>query len=440
MKPHNIIEMFVRIVKSHPQRVALIWHENGRERSYTYQQLWNRIQDVAYGLERLGVHSGTKVAIYSKTNPRSVVCDLAVMALGAVSIPIDPTLSSDQMKQIIDSAQIESILIEHPDMLEEIQHLLPHMKHIALLNGSPLGQMGAVTFDTMVQLGQTIGLESYDLPYDLIQSNEIATIHYLYEHQQLKGFSYSHGNILHLIRSLSYVMEITPEDRLLSLLPYSHIMERFLGHFSSLLSGATIIHANHDKNLIQNLQQVSPTVLINTPVFFQQLDQNIQQLLDGNSPLTKNLFKWAQRVHMNHSHSRSTTMWGQIKELVANRLYLTPYLGYLGGQVRLLVSTQLVPQKESLLYSKLNCSFIELIGTNECPVFATSSSYDKQRKFITLPSTDLRISNNGELLVKSNANRIEAISNLDDSLVRSGWLATGLVATLDDHGHIQNFS
>lgn len=439
MKPHNIIEMLVRIVKYYPNQPALVWEENGKERFYSYQQLWHRIQDVAYGLERLGIRAGSKVAIYAKSNPRAIVCDLAIMTLGAISVPIDPSLSKEQIHKMIYHANTSSILIESPSMLEEIQYLLPHMKHIALLTGRSLGNIGAVTFDTMVQLGQTVAVESYDLPYAFIQRQDLATIVYSFVNNQIRALSYSHGNILHLIQSLSYLLPISSEDRFLSHLPYAQLIERFVGHFYPLLTGACIVHPQPKKGLCHNIQTVMPTVFLHTPELLKQFEEELRQNLTPTTMLERMVASWKKKIDSN----APKTWINQAKKLLIERLYQDRWEQSFGGNLRYLISIKPLSTSLPIINTQFGIPIFQLIGTDDCPVIAIGKSDKDETIFIPLPSTDVRVSTEGELLVKSQSIRIEESvidPHSNESSMKNGWLATGIQVTLTEQCHIRKWA
>lgn len=445
MKPHSIIEMLARIVKHHPNQQALVWQENGKNRLYSYQQLWHRIQDVAYGLQRLGIRAGSKVAIYAKSNPRAIVCDLAIITLGGISVPIDPSISKDQIQEMIQHAHVSSILIENPCVLEEIQHLLPHMKHVALLTGRSLGNIGAVTFDTMVQLGQTVAIESYDLPYAFIQRHDPATIVYSFENGQIRALSFSHGNILHLIQSLSYLLPISPDDRFLSHLPYSHLMERFVGQFYPLLTGSCIIHADPQKELHQNIQTALPTVFLHTPELLKKLEKELKENLAPTTMLERMITSWLKKDDTNlTTPSNSSRTWmNQAKKLLIESFYQDRWKQNLGENLRYFISVEPLSTKLPVITRQFRIPIFQLFGTDDCPVIAVGKSEGEETIFVPLPSTDVRVTTEGELLVKSHSVRMEE-SPLDshsiDPSLRNGWLSTGVQVTLTEHCHIRKWA
>ncbi|MDQ0418921.1 long-chain acyl-CoA synthetase [Croceifilum oryzae] len=418
MKPHNIIESLSRIVKHHSEKPALRWRKQEKERVYTYQQLWYQIHDVAYGLQKLGIQAGDKVAIYARSNPRAIICDLAILALGGISVPIDPLRSKEQIYELIQHADIHSILIESPGMLEEIQYLLPHMKHVALLTGRSF-HVGAVTFDTMVQLGQTVSNDAYNLPYPSIQQQDPATMIYVFENEQIRALTYSHGNILQLVHSLSYLIPISVEDQFLSCLPYSCFIERLVGRFYPLLSGSSISHLDLKKGLYPHIQDTYSTVCLQTPESLHKLERDLQQDIAPSTPLEKII---PSRI-----------------QAVMDRFYKKPAPKKLGEHLRYLISIEPLSDPLPTIEGHLQGSIFELFGTDDCPVIAVGKSLEDEKTFIPLPSVDVRVSTDSELLVKSQMIRMEELCSDPDyeSRIKSGWLSTGTHATLNARCHIQ---
>ncbi|TCP69198.1 AMP-binding protein [Baia soyae] len=420
MKPHNIIELLSRIVKHHPENPALCWHKQEKERVYTYKQLWYQIHDVAYGLQKLGIQAGSKVAIYARSNPRAIICDLAILALGGISVPIDPLRSKEQIVELIQHADITSILIENPGMLEEIQYLLPHMKHVALLTGRSF-QVGAVTFDTMVQLGQTVSNDAYNLPYPSIQQQDPATIIYLFADDRIRALTYSHGNILQLVHSLSYLLPISEEDQFLSCLPYSCFIERLVGHFYPLLSGSSISYLDLKNGLYPHTETNYSTICLQTPESLQQLERDLQQTESPTTTLKKIILS-------------------RIRNAVIDRFTKNAVPKKLGEHLRCLISTEPLPYPFPTIEEHLQGSIFELFGTEDCPVIAVGKSHgDDEKMFIPLPSVDVRVSTDSELLVKSQMIRMEELSSDPDyeSNMKNGWLSTGTHVILTARGYIQ---
>ncbi|SDZ27574.1 AMP-binding protein [Thermoactinomyces sp. DSM 45892] len=421
MKPHNIIELLSRIVKHHSEKPALIWRTHEKERVYTYQQLWYQIHDVAYGLQKLGIQAGDKVAIYARSNPRAVICDLAILALGGISVPIDPLRSKEQVYELIQHADITSILIENPGMLEEIQHLLPHMKHVALLTGRSY-HIGAVTFDTMVQLGQTISNDAYQLPYPSIQQQDPATMIYLFENERIRALTYSHGNILQLIHSLSYLLPISVEDQFLSCLPYSCYIERLVGHFYPLLSGSSISYLDSDKGLYPLNQTTFSTVCLQTPEFLQKLEQDLQKATPTNDTTFERIIP------------------SKIRKGILDRFIKKATPKKWGEHLRCLISTKPLSCRFPTIEKQVQWAIFELLGTEDCPVIAVGKHQENGEKVFTpLPSVDVRVSTDSVLLIKSQMIRIgESCSDPDyESSMKNGWLSTGIPVTLTAKCHLQ---
>ncbi|SFX68484.1 Long-chain acyl-CoA synthetase (AMP-forming) [Thermoactinomyces sp. DSM 45891] len=421
MKPHNIIELLSRIVKHHSEKPALVWRKNEKERVYTYQQLWYQIHDVAYGLQKLGIQAGDKVAIYARSNPRAIICDLAILSLGGISVPIDPLRSKEQVYALIQHANITSILIENPGMLEEIQHLLPHMKHVALLTGRSY-HVGAVTFDTMVQLGQTISNDAYQLPYPSIQQQDPATMIYLFEKERIRALTYSHGNILQLVHSLSYLLPISVEDQFSSCLPYSYYIERLVGHFYPLLSGSSISYLDSTSGFHPLNHHIHSTVCLQTPESLQQLERELQQTASTKTTTLEKVIP------------------SRIQKAVLDRFIKKATPKKLGEHLRYLISTEPLTCRCSTIEEHLEGSIFELFGTEDCPVIAVREHQgDDEKVFTPLPSVDVRVSTDSILLVKSQMIRIEeSCSDPDyETNMKNGWLSTGTHVALTARCHLQ---
>src|SRR5512140_177082 len=119
----TLVEMFERVTDSYASsaRQALLYKRNGTYTGVTHRELRDWVEECANGLMALGVKKHDAVAILSENRPEWVVADMAVMKLGAVSVPVFPTLSGAQVEYILKDSRSRFIFVSSKLQLKKIQ-------------------------------------------------------------------------------------------------------------------------------------------------------------------------------------------------------------------------------------------------------------------------------------------------------------------------------
>src|SRR5690606_16972395 len=123
MKPKNLLEAVQRTVGRYPDKSALMWKKDGKYRSMTYREMWQQVQDAAAGLARLGIGKDDKVALMSENNPWWPITDLAILSLGAVTVPVYPTVTPEQVAYILKNAECKAIVVEDEHQLKKVREI-----------------------------------------------------------------------------------------------------------------------------------------------------------------------------------------------------------------------------------------------------------------------------------------------------------------------------
>lgn len=449
MKPHNLVEMLAQTVKRYSDKTALMWKHEGTYQSMTYQKLWNTVRDFAFGLERLGVRSGTKVAIFSENNPRWIISDFAILSLGAVTVPIDPSLTGKQITFILQNADVDVIIIQRPDMLEQLIEVFQISNHLILMHGKAEGSYKALQFETVLQMGQTVAIEDYDWVYPSIQSSDLATIVYPSEAtDDLKGVMLSHGNILSNIESAHHCVPFTSFDILLSILPLSHTLERIMGHFAPMYVGAAIGYTEKVDNVTQNMKEVRPTVMISMPHVFENIYNPIMAEMTS-SPAKKRLFESAMKIAEKYIKIASQGYNWPIPKMLRLQYALVHFIFFakihekLGGNLRFMVSGEANLDADiRQFFSCMGIPIVETYGLAESSsviAFNRLAAIKPGTVGKPLPGTEIRLLADGELLVKSPSVMLGYYKQEEATAkkVVNGWLHTGEIAHMDEEGYVR---
>ena len=234
------------------------------EENRTYKQLEIEVKKVALQLQSIGVKKGDKVAILSLNMPQWGVAFFATCVIGAVVVPILPDFHPNEIKNIIQHADVSVIYVSESlrSKLEPITGITTiYIEDFLVL--SSVGQPAYVDFDE--HLFQYSAVEEKDLCSIIYTSGTTG---------KSKGVMLSHKNIVWTAQQSWIIQNILPGDRFLSVLPLSHTFENTIGLILPIKYGATVNYLRKPpvaSVLMAALQQVRPTIMLVVPLIVEKI-------------------------------------------------------------------------------------------------------------------------------------------------------------------------
>jgi long-chain acyl-CoA synthetase len=407
----TIPEAFFETANEHATSVALLHKQQGKYVPITFAGLAGRIKNMCAVLQELGIQKGDKVALLSENRPEWVVVDLAVMAIGAVVVPLHLTLSSEAMQVIFTHCQAKMLIVSNETLLDRV----------------PFKKENTFLLEDLIQ-------RTADKPFKKVVLNphDICTIIYTSGTTgDPKGVALTHANILSNVAGVSEVVPVKKGDVFLSFLPLSHVLERTVGYYIPLLHGATIAYAEHVKKLAQNLQEVRPTILIAVPRIFEKFHDAIWDSVK-KSFFKKKLFAWSLRQH------KHTVLWHVADVLVFNNIRKK-----FGHRLRLTISGGATLNPNLVrFFSKIGITILEGYGLTETsPVVATNTAQVISFGTVGKPlaHTQVALSPEKEILVKGPGVFVGYYRNEAETATvfnEDGWFLTGDLGFFDAKGFL----
>src|SRR4029453_7579631 len=204
--------------------------------------------------------------------------DLAVLGLGAITVPIYPSLTAQQLRGLIENSEAKVVVVSTSIQLEKIRSVaaaLPCLRAIVAMADSDPSRKNEHDFDALLARGATLRAKepgAYRAWAAAIRPNDIATFIYTSGTTgEPKGAMLTHGNIASNVAACLQLVELGADDRCLSFLPLSHVFERMGGLYGMLAAGATIAFAENFEAVAENAREVRPTVLLGVPRFFEKV-------------------------------------------------------------------------------------------------------------------------------------------------------------------------
>ncbi|MDE0315609.1 MAG: long-chain fatty acid--CoA ligase [Candidatus Poribacteria bacterium] len=446
----TLISMFEQSVQNYGNKPALAHKpKGGTYQDISYAELGESVDAFNKGLSALGVQKGDRVAILSENRPEWAISDFGILKAGAVNVPMFSTLTAAQVAYILNDSGAKIICVSTKDQLEKVIAIRDEV--------SSLEQI--VIYDEMKDEVPT-GVSQFvdvcnqgketDSPIESnTNENEIATIIYTSGTTgNPKGVMLTHANFLSNFKACKSLIDVSETDVLLSFLPLSHVFERLGGHYVPLFSGAKIAYAESTFTVAQNMQEVSPTVMLSVPRLYETMHDRVLRAVQAGSSLKQKIFHWGvsvgSAVSSKIQQGEKPSVLLQLKQNIADKLVFAKLKAATGGQLRFFVSGgAALPKSIAEFFHAAGILILEGYGLTETsPVI--SMNHPAKWKFGTVgapvPGVEVQIAEDGEILtrgphvMKGYFNNEDATAEVIDG---EDWFHTGDIGIIDDDGFIK---
>ncbi|MFH0946228.1 MAG: AMP-binding protein [Planctomycetota bacterium] len=349
----SIAQILFHAAGNHPDLPA--FKEGGDGRVWTYGELAQAVRETALGLATLGVSSGDRVGLLADNSIHWIMCDLAVLALGAADVPRGTDTPPGEVDYLIRHSGARVVILGNRGLLEELSRVLaeiPELQYIVLQEGSeregdprPVLSLEEVRERGRGQIARGARIEPL---LEKIQAADMATIVYTSGTTgKPKGVVLSHDNILHNIRVVPDVVEFVSTDTFLSILPAWHMFERLIEY--AAISKNCLTTYTSRRTFRKDLLRERPTVLAAVPRVYELLHDEVRRRLAEGAPLRRLLVSSLLRGSSLYQTSRLTDpvtgapvhSWAWIMRPVhflGERLLFRKIRAALGGRLKVLVS------------------------------------------------------------------------------------------------------
>ncbi|MFN7945864.1 MAG: long-chain fatty acid--CoA ligase [Blastocatellia bacterium] len=457
-EPTTINELFAQAVRRRAGKVLMrykrqkVWHE------LTGAQLDERVRNVALGLWLLGVQPGDRVALLAESSPEWSIADYAILACGAINVPVYPTQAVDQVGFILRNSGARVLLISNQKQLRRIQPALDSLKsetpRLVIFETPKEENKSVMTLAELERLGAEERTRQPQLYHKLTtqaQPDDLATIIYTSGTTgEPKGVMLTHRNLTFDALRSAEVFSITAEDHALSFLPLAHVFERTVLYIFMYL-GVQVSFARGVEYVAEDIKEVQPTVVTAVPRLFERILATINKRAAEGTPTQQKVFQRAMKVGREvallRDQRRSVPLTLRLQHRLYDRLVFTKWRAAVGGRLRFFVSGgAALPTEIALAFAGAGITILQGYGLTETsPVVAVNHLDDNRFGTIgpAIPGIKVKTAEDGELLVQGeivmqgyykNAEETEkALARHDDGI----WFHTGDIATIDDEGFIR---
>lgn len=431
----------------------------GQVNSFNGREFVDRIRDFSLGLMALGMERGSRIALLSESRPEWLVADFAVLSAGAVTVPIYPTLSNEQVGFILrDSGATIAIVSNQVQLAKVLANVdaLPTLRTLILIDELPnpapaspaLYSMADVAVDghKRILAGWGVGRE-FQEQAKAIRPDDLATIIYTSGTTgEPKGVMLSHGNLASNVAGVLDVLDLTQDDVALSFLPLCHAFERTVAYVC-LASGVSLIFAESIDTIPRDLLLVRPTVMSGVPRVFEKLYARIFEKGRQATGVKRAIFERAMAVADSRGRRIADGQplpWTlQLMTRLVDGQVFTRIREGLGGRLRWAVSGSApLNQQIARFFLGLNLPILEGYGLTEtAPVLAVTPPGGVRLGTVgpPLPNVEITIAPDGEILARGPNLMLGYLERSDATaaVIKDGWFHTGDIGELDPAGYVR---
>ncbi|HUN63290.1 MAG TPA: long-chain fatty acid--CoA ligase [Candidatus Sulfotelmatobacter sp.] len=440
MKPETLNDIFAGIVERGSARVMMV-RQQGAWVDLTANELRVLVVSMARALRDWGVRKGDRVAILSENRAEWAITDFAVLQLGAVVVPIYPTLAPNQVGYILSDSGACVVVVSTKPQLEKVLSIQTQtvVKHIAVMDQVETNQ--AINMQSLCEEHQAQTDADLQAGASSLTPDDLASIIYTSGTTGVpKGVKLTHGNLTSNMRYSLDGFDVGPQHISISFLPLSHVTARH-ADLTLLYHGVTLAYCPFIEDLPKTLLEVRPHILIGVPRVYEKIYVQIQQ---NAKVLPKQaVYRWALAVGRSHlpqilsGETPTSPTW-----TLANKLLYSKVRERLGGRVEFFVSGG-APLGTELAqwFAMIGIRIHEGYGLTETsPVIALNSPCAHRLGTVgrPLPNVEVRIAADSEILVRGPSifrgywNKSEETA---DAFV-DGWFKTGDIGHLDQDGFL----
>lgn len=451
----SIPEMLKLNAKRYVDRTAISYKKAGEYQSLSYGQFYERVLMAARGLRKAGTQQGDKVAIFSENRAGWAIADFAIQCAQGITVPIYATNTAEQAAYVINHCGAKIVFVSNRlqyEKLLSVREQLPGLEQVISFErflGShdlpvyTLYQLSEISYPVTEQECREI-----ELLIDAVQSTDLLTVIYTSGTTGVpKGVMLTHANVIFDAHyGLEKLEAFGMNETFLSFLPLSHILERTAGYYAPLMTGCHVAFCESVEKVVENMQEVGPTVMVSVPRLFEKIHMRIYEDVHQMQPLRRAIFHMAietgrQFVWRRYINPKPLGLLG-LKYRFFDWLVFSKIRKRFGGRLKYFISG-------GAPLDKVINEFMWVIGiptfegyglTETSPAVTLNSPWKVRFGSVgtPLPGTEVKLAEDNELLIRGPQVMLGYYKAPEETakVLQDGWFSTGDIAKIDEEGYV----
>lgn len=432
--------------------IACATKRKGSWTTLSVNEFKEQVRYLSLGLHSLGVKKGDAVSIHSPNSSQWVLCDQAILSIGAVNVAIYTTQPTDQIVYILNDSKTVVHFVSTKEMFEGLSE---HLSEISTLQKIVFLEEVTTTtdedqfmcFDSLIKLGKRIDKENPDLFESLrskVTSQDLANINYTSGTTGVpKGVMLSHYNLVsNTLSSLERLPFTTTPDSsaVLSYLPLAHMIER-IGAYLYTGAGATIYYIDDLTEIKEDMQQIQPIFFATVPRLLEKIHTGLKSRGQELSGVKKSIYYWALKMAEYFDPETPLKGLNKVKWALADTLVYQKIREGLGGKIEGTISAGAALHPTIMrFFNGIGIKCAVGYGLTETSPILTASLPNKIRigsAGLPITGVSIRIAEDGEVQA-TGPNIMQGYFGKPEwtqqVMTEDGWFCTGDIGYLDSDG------
>ena len=406
--PPRLFDLLPRYVEKYGYKDNLFAGKvNGQWVKYNGAKFSEMTDSISYGLLKLGVKRGDRIALVATNAPEWNMIDFAIQQVGAICVPIYPTVSHADYEHIFKHSEASIVFVTNSNLYNKVSDIIastPSIKETFLIK--PVE--GMKSLQELIDLGNANkDVEALEAAKAQVQNGDIATIIYTSGTMGTpKGVMLTHRNILSVIEYLCPLYPIDETHDAISYLPLSHIYERTV-QYCHIYLGVSTYYVDNLGAIIDTMAEIKPKHFSSVPRLIEKVYHTIVRKGRKLKGIKKTIFFWALNLAERYDETKKHNSWFYRQQLkIADRLVFKEWRKVFGNKLELIISGGAAIQPRLVkIFTAIGIQLSEGYGLTETsPVIATNSLTLGKLKAgtvgVVMDNQEVMIAENGEILVK----------------------------------------
>ena len=446
---NNLNEIF-ESQKNKLRDKSLFWHkENGNWVSISWNEAGRQINILSEFLKKIEINKGDRVSLISKNSPFWCISDLAIMKIGAITVPAYTTSNENELLYLLNHSESKLALLDEEAYLKikKIKKKLIFTKKFILLENlkSTENKSFFIYHKDILNKKIVTNYQEKNIDYKISKDDTACIIYTSGTSANPKGVMLSHNSIKSNIEGAKiYLDDIKINNhKFLSILPLSHAYERTGGFLLPIYIGGEIYFSNNRDQLLNDLQFVNPTLMVAVPRLYDVLLKKISNSIKSKNKIIKYLFEKNLILGNKKYKNESLNVKDKFLDFIIDLTIRKKIKKIFGKNLMAFVSGgAALKQNAAIFFFSMGIKILQGYGQTEySPIISITPfnniKLDKVGKAIHL--TEIKLSKDKEILVrgKSLMQGYWKDKKSTDKTIINGWLHTGDLGLFDDENYLK---
>ena len=406
--PSRLFDLVPRYIEKYGYKDCLFAGKVDRQWvKYDGHKFYEMTNSISHGLLKLGIKKGDRIALVATNAPEWNMIDFAIQQVGAICVPIYPTVSHADYEHIFKHSETSLVFITNKHLYNKVSDIIastPSIKDTFLIRPSE----GLKSLQELIELGNENRDEAaLEARKAEVKNEDVATIIYTSGTMGTpKGVMLTHQNILSVVEYLCPLYPIDETHDALSYLPLSHIYERAV-QYCHIYLGCTTYYVDNIGAIIDTMAEVKPQHFTSVPRLIEKVYHTIVRKGHKLKGIKKTIFFWALNLAERYDETKKHNGWFYLQKLkIADKLVFKEWRKVFGDNLELIISGGAAIQPRlTKIFTAIGIQLSEGYGLTETsPVIASNSLTLGKLKSgtvgVVMDNQEVVIAENGEILVK----------------------------------------